>query len=77
MSGVPSLKTRRAPTRSFGIDFKLRIVQFGIGAHHAGQRVAVGDADGAKAEFAGRWTYSCGCEAPRRNEKLLVTPISA
>ena len=52
--------------------------RFVIGAHHAGKRVAVGDADGGKTQAASAVaTISCGCEAPRRKEKLVVTASSA
>ena len=48
-----------------------------IGAHHARQTVAVGDADGGIAQRCGLPTNSSGWEAPRRKEKLVVTASSA
>ena len=49
-----------------------------VGAHHAGEAVAVGYADGGKAERARQSPPSPGgCEAPRRKEKLVVTASSA
>ena len=39
--------------QEFGLVRDLGIVEFLIGAHHAGQRVVVGDADRGNAEFAG------------------------
>ena len=48
-----------------------------MGAHHAGQRIAIGDADGGEPQLAGGSTISCACDAPRRNEKLVVAASSA
>ena len=43
---------------------------------HAGQRVAVGDADRVHAESSAGSTSSIASEAPRRKEKGVVTPSS-
>ena len=53
MSGVPSMKTSRAPISSFGLYSTSGLFELGVGAHHAGQRVVVGDADRGKPQFAG------------------------
>ncbi len=40
------------PDQQFRPGLQFRVFQFGIGPHHAGQRIAVGDPDGRQAVFA-------------------------
>ena len=48
-----------------------------MGAHHAGERIAVGDAKPGQSKRAACATSSSGCEAPRRNEKFVIVASSA
>ena len=77
MSGVPSMKTRREPIRSFGLCSTSGLFELLIGPHHAGQRIVVGNADHGKAELARLVHIIRGSDPPRRKEKFVVMPISA
>ena len=49
-----------------------------MGAHDAGERIAIGDADARQDQAcAACATSSSGCEAPRRNEKFVIVASSA
>ncbi len=46
------MKTRREPIRSLGVWVTFGVIEFLVGAHHAGQRVVVGNADHGKTQIA-------------------------
>ncbi len=55
----------------------LVVIEFLVGPHHAGQRVAVGDADGGNAEQARLLHIGARVRAAAQERKLVVMPISA
>ena len=54
-----------------------QILERAIGAHHAGHRVAVGDAEAGMAEQQRGQHHVLRMDAPRRNEKLVAAASSA
>ena len=71
---APSRRSSRDADDEADAGFLRRLMR----AHDAGEAVAVGDRDRRETERAPPvGTSSSGCEAPRRNEKLLVTCSSA
>src|SRR5579863_3684666 len=67
----------RARRDAQGADVLFVLARKNMGAHHTGERIAVGDADSMKLERAAVATNSSGCDAPRRNEKFVVVASSA
>ncbi len=47
-----------------------------MGAHHAGNGIAIAEPDAVEADMAACSISSSGCEAPRRKEKFEATANS-